>query len=696
MKKNLVIKAIIAMLVIFSVVSGSTGIIAHAASNTLKAGAYTVGKNLSPGLNKFTISDGTAEFYVERGEYIIIDEYLDSENYEDSNQFIANLKNGDIVRITKGSSPVKVESISKIDLKKVSNGFYEVGTDIPAGTYTLNLDNPAHEYDEAYISVFDKNYDDIEYNIIAPEDKPTHTFNKGDKVYVYFMIGTMSFTQKVITPTSITLNKSSLSLKVDQSAKLTATVKPDNATNKGINWSSTNTSVATVDANGNVKAMKAGNATITATAKGNTSVKKSISVTVTKIVPTSIKLSKSTLNITKNQSIKVTATVSPDNAADKTVQWKSSNTKVATVDAKGNIKGIANGKATITATAKDNTKVSKTLAVTVSTKTVKVNKTSLSITEGKSETLKATVSPSDSTDKTVSWKSSNTKIAKVDSKGKVTGVKKGNATITASVKGAKDVKVKVSITAPVAAKSVKLNKTSATLAKGKTLTLTATVSPSNTTNKTVKWKSSDTKVAKIDSKGKVTAIGAGTAKITATTTNGKTSTATITVPYTKSLGAGKYKAGDDLPAGRYKITTNSGTGNLVIAKNNYDRFVNEILTNEDDDFGVTAVTTDIKSGDSIEISGLNSVQFTKVSNVKSNTLHAGYWTVGKDINPGKYKITTPSGYGNLIVYRGSSLLVNEILSDESDGYAVTSVTATLKDGDRINIGGLNKVVFNKK
>ena len=696
MKKNLVIKAIIAMLLIFSVVSGSTGMIAHAASNTLKAGVYTVGKNLSPGLNKFTVSDGSAVLYVDRGEYTIIEEYLDSENYEYSNQFIANLKNGDIVEITKGSSPVKVESISKIDLKKVSNGFYEVGTDIPAGTYTLNLDNPAHEYDEAYISVFDKNYDDIEYNIIAPEDKPTHTFNKGDKVYVYFMIGTMSFTQKVITPTSITLNKSSLSLKVDQSAKLTATVKPDNATNKGINWSSTNTSVATVDANGNVKTMKAGNATITATAKGDTAVKKSISVTVTKIVPTSIKLSKSTLNITKNQSIKVTATVSPDNAADKTVQWKSSNTKVATVDAKGNIKGIANGKATITATAKDNTKVSKTVAVTVSTKTVKVNKTSLTITEGKSETLKATVSPSDSTDKTVSWKSSNTKIAKVDSKGKVTGVKKGNATITASVKGAKDVKVKVSITAPVAAKSVKLNKTSATLAKGKTLTLTATVSPSNTTNKTVKWKSSDTKVAKIDSKGKVTAIGAGTAKITATTTNGKTSTATITVPYTKSLGAGKYKAGDDLPAGRYKITTNSGTGNLVIAKNNYDRFVNEILTNEDDDFGVTAVTTDIKSGDSIEISGLNSVQFTKVSNVKSNTLHAGYWTVGKDINPGKYKITTPSGYGNLIVYRGSSLLVNEILSDESDGYAVTSVTATLKDGDRINIGGLNKVVFNKK
>ena len=196
-------------------------------------------------------------------------------------------------------------------------------------------------------------------------------------------------------------------------------------------------------------------------------------------------------------------------------------------------------------------------------------------------------------------------------------------------------------------------------------------------------------------KGNVTAIGAGTAKITATTTNGKATTATITVPYVKSLSAGTWKAGKDLSAGRYKITTKSGSGNLFIGMGT-DRFVNEILSSVDDGFGVTVVTTYIKAGDKVEIMGLNSVQFTRVSNVKSNTLHSGYWTVGKDINAGKYKITTPSGSGNLIIYRGNHLLVNEILSKKSDYYTVTSVTTTLKSGDRIYISSLNKVNFTKK
>lgn len=307
--------------------------------------------------------------------------------------------------------------------------------------------------------------------------------------------------------------------------------------------------------------------------------------------------------------------------------------------------------------------------------------------------LTATVLPPDSTDKRVKWSSSNTRIASVDRKGKVTGKAKGTATVTATVKGAKAVKVKVTVTAPITAKSVKLNKSSATLSKGKTLALSATVSPSNTTNKTVKWKSSNTKVATVDSKGKVKAVGAGTVKITATTTNGKTSSAVIIVPYSQSLSAGTWKAGKDLPAGRYRITTNSGSGNLVIGMGTDDRFVNEILSSEDDDFGVTVVKTDIKAGDRIEISSLDSVQFTRVKNIKSNTLHSGYWTVGKDINPGRYKITTTSHMGNLFIYRRDYLLVNEILSNKKDSFTVTSVTAILKTGDRIGISGLDKVIF---
>ncbi|MDN7241697.1 Ig-like domain-containing protein [Planococcus sp. N028] len=249
--------------------------------------------------------------------------------------------------------------------------------------------------------------------------------------------------------------------------------------------------------------------------------------------------------------------------------------------------------------------------------------------------------------------------------------------------------------AAVAAKSVKLNKTSVTITKGKTLTLSATISPSNTTNKTLKWKSSNTKVAKVDSKGKVTAVAAGTAKITATTSNGKTATATITVPYSKTLSAGTWKGGTHLPAGRYRITTSSYSGNLFITMNSYDRYINEILANNAKN-GVTAVTTDIKKGDNIQIMGLEKVLFTQVAHKKSNTLHSGYWTVGRDISSGRYKITTPDYMGNFIVHRGDSLIANEILSGKKSDYSVTSVTVTLKDGDRIQISGLNKVIFTKK
>ncbi|MBO0998041.1 Ig domain-containing protein [Bacillus sp. SD075] len=697
MKRNVFYKVIVMMVLSLSIGLGSKTVQATS-DHSLSDGTYTAGEEISEGLTKFSIPEGAAVISVSRGNNDIIYETLSDEEYS-SKRFTISLKAGDKIDITlyDGAHNIEVQQIPKLDMKSISAGFYEVGTDIPAGTYTLDIDRPGDGYDMAYIDVFDGQYNEMDsFSLYYDDDPFAYNLSAGEKVYISSLIGTMSFKEKILVPKSIALSKSSLSLMVNRTAQLTATISPSSAINKSVSWTTSKPEIATVDAKGNVKARKAGSTTITATANGDPSIKKNMQVTVTDIVPTSLKLSKSTLYIANNQTVKVTATIAPSDAANKTILWKSSNTKVAKVDSKGNIKGIVNGSATITATAKDNAKVYKTVAVKVSTKTVKVNKTSLSITAGKTGTLTASVSPSDSVDKTIKWKSASTKIATVDSKGKVTGKAKGTTTVTATVKGAKDFKVKVTVNAPIMAKSVKLNKTSATISKGKTLTLSATVSPSHTTNKTVKWKSSNTKIAKVDSKGKVTAIGVGTAKITATTINGKASSTTIHVPYSKSLSAGKWKAGKDLPAGRYKITTKSGSGNLFIALNANDRYVNEILSSEDDGFGVTVVTTDIKSGDSIEISGLDRVQFTKVSNVKSNTLHAGYWTVGKDIAAGRYKITTSSSSGNLFIYRGQNLLVNEILSNERDDYSVTSVTTTLKTGDRINISGLNKVSFSKR
>ena len=160
---------------------------------------------------------------------------------------------------------------------------------------------------------------------------------------------------------------------------------------------------------------------------------------------------------------------------------------------------------------------------------VKLSKSKATIEKGKTLTLKATVTPSDLADKSVTWKSSNTAVATVTSKGKVTGVKAGTATITctSNATGKK-------ATCKVTVGYVKLNQTEAILEKYKTMTLTATVYPSKLEDKTVTWKSSNTKVATVTSKGKVKGVKAGTATITCTSNaTGLSTTCTVTVGYVK-------------------------------------------------------------------------------------------------------------------------------------------------------------------
>jgi uncharacterized protein YjdB len=198
----------------------------------------------------------------------------------------------------------------------------------------------------------------------------------------------------------------------------------------------------------------------------------------------------------------------------------------------GKVTAVAKGTATITCTAADGSGVTATCKITVTepVTSIKLDVSSKTIAKGKSVTLKATVKPSNATDKTVTWKSSNTKVAKVDKKtGKVTAKKVGTATITCtSADGKTKATCKITVTTPVT--KIKLSKTSATIKKGKTLTLKATVTSSNAYQK-VNWKSSNESVATVSSSGKVTAKKKGTATITCTAADGsgKKVTCKITV-----------------------------------------------------------------------------------------------------------------------------------------------------------------------
>ena len=357
-------------------------------------------------------------------------------------------------------------------------------------------------------------------------------------VMLFFSCGEGNKQAPQVAVTSISLSQTALTLIEGESSTLSATVIPSDATDKNVTWASSNAHVATVTS-GKVTALSAGTTTITASCSGKNA---TCVVTVEKkVIPvTSVALSKSSLSLVEGESSTLTATVSPSDATDQTVTWTSSNTAVATVDG-GKVTAVKEGTATITASCGGK---SATCAVTVEKKVIPVSsvtlsKSSLSLVEGESSTLTATVSPSDATDQTVTWTSSNTAVAKVDG-GKVTAVKEGTATITASC-GGKSATCTVTVKKKVIpVSSVALNKSALFLLVGESSTLTAEVYPANATDKTVTWSSSNPSVATV-SGGKVTAVKAGTATITAKSGE-KSATCAVTV--SKDMSGGLEGTGD--------------------------------------------------------------------------------------------------------------------------------------------------------
>ena len=331
-----------------------------------------------------------------------------------------------------------------------------------------------------------------------------------------------------IAVTSIELDQTNLFIEPGKTATLTATVKPDNATDKTVTWSSSDTHVLTVDDAGRIWAIEEGTATITAKAGEKTAKCK---VTVS-IPVSSIELDRTELVMKPGWVEVLTATVMPDNASDKTVTWTTSNADVATVTNYGLVKMVQEGSAIITAKAGDKTaecKVTPYISVT----SIELDKTELSLMLGETTTLSAAVKPDNATNKTVTWSSFDPTIATVDDTGKVTMVKEGNTTIDAC---AEDVHAQCNVTICIPVTSIELNNTELTLDPDEIYVLSATVMPDNATDKTVSWSSSDPAVATVDDWGQVKALKEGTATITAKAGD-KTITCSVTVVYIVPDGA---------------------------------------------------------------------------------------------------------------------------------------------------------------
>lgn len=337
--------------------------------------------------------------------------------------------------------------------------------------------------------------------------------------------------------TGMTLDKSSLDLTAGTKATLTPKFTPANATNKKINWTSSDPKIAYVKG-GVVTGHSEGEATITATSVDGEFVSE-CDVTVRPAVVTDITLSQTSLTLGVNEKASLTATVNPSGYVSQKVTWTSSDANTVSVDENGNITALKGGTATITATSVEDSTVKATCTVTVQipVQGIALDKTSLSLAAGDSATLTATLNPSNATE-SITWTSSNPSVATVNN-GTVTGVKEGSAEITATA-GGKSAVCKVTVTPAKKATGIKLSgDKNLKIAAGKKVTLTATVQPEDAANKDVTWKISNNKYAKMTGNGNkrtITVNKNGTGKkitVTATTADGSNKKASVTITIMK-------------------------------------------------------------------------------------------------------------------------------------------------------------------
>lgn len=261
----------------------------------------------------------------------------------------------------------------------------------------------------------------------------------------------------------------------------------------------------------------------------------------TPVAVSGVALDKKVATVNVGKKVTVKATVTPANADNKTLAWTSSNTKIATVS-NGVVKGVKAGRVIITAKTTDGSNISATCTVTVKqpVTSISLSKKAIMYT-GKKLTLKAKVNPANASNKALTWKSSNAKVAKVSSKGIVTGVKAGTVKITATAKDGSRKSATCTVTVRQSVSKITLSKTNVVLPKkGSSYNVRVTVAPKNAYNKNVTVKSANTKVAKVSASTvksgktvKITAVKKGTTKVAFTAKDGSKKSAICKVTVKK-------------------------------------------------------------------------------------------------------------------------------------------------------------------
>lgn len=330
---------------------------------------------------------------------------------------------------------------------------------------------------------------------------------------------TVKVTKKVdVDDIDILINSTSVS--AGKSKQLDITFYPDNASMRDVKWTSSDKSIATVNSEGVVTGHKGGKVTIKCTSL-DTGVSDKCRVTVKEKVK-SITISATSATLVAGKTKILTADVQPSTATNQKITWYSTDKSIATVNSSGLVKAVKGGSCKIVAKSAENSKIVAKCKLTVLQPPTKItiSETELEMTRGDRAALSASVKPKDCFDSSVTWKSSDSTVARVSEDGVITAVTAGKAVITCSSTADPSVRKTCNVTVFQPVKGVTLSAEKLTLTVGRTKTLVATVTPEKASNKKVTFKTSDKSVVTVNSKGVVDAVGPGQATVTVRTEEG--------------------------------------------------------------------------------------------------------------------------------------------------------------------------------
>ena len=326
-------------------------------------------------------------------------------------------------------------------------------------------------------------------------------------------------------PTSVSVSPSSLSLDVDEGYWLSASVSPSSA-DQTVTWTTGDRTVATVSPSGYVQATGPGDTYITATTvNGKTA---GCSVHVNRVLPTSISVSPSRIDVAIGETRQLSYSLTPSSASA-TVTWSCQPQGTATVNSStGAVTGKAEGTAIVIATTSNGCSATSQVNVYKAVPTqIKLNTTSATLLVGDTQKLTYEVTPSYAI-YSVQWASSKQTVATVSPSGVVTAVGAGTATITVTTDNGKQAACTVSV--PPQPEAVSLSQQQLSIVMGRTEQLAYTLQPAGAVARSVAWASTDPAVCSVGQDGTLTARKPGQATVTATTDNGCVGACQVIVP----------------------------------------------------------------------------------------------------------------------------------------------------------------------